>query len=113
MLRTLTPLSSSTSVHSSNLHRLVKGWAFQTDPLPNAQTVLEAAAVCKRPLQEQGILDDDTANEVTVEIVTRTVYKVPRGALAQLDAQPRKRPEDAGPEGSAPVITETPSLWRP
>lgn len=39
----------------------------------NAQTVLEAAALGKRTLQEQGTLDDDTAYELAVEIVTRTV----------------------------------------
>ena len=43
----------------------------------NAQTVLEAAALGKCILQEQGTLDNDTAYELTVEIVTRTIHKVP------------------------------------
>lgn len=42
-----------------------------------AQTVLEAAALGQRTLKDQGMLDDDTAYEFTVEVVTRTIHKVP------------------------------------
>jgi hypothetical protein len=43
----------------------------------SAQTVLEAAALARRTMIEQGTLDDDTAYELTVQIVTRTVHTVP------------------------------------
>ena len=63
-----------------------------------AGSVLEAAALGLKQLRETGMLDDDAALELTVELVTRTAHQVPMKRLAR---QRRPGPEGSGYEGEA------------
>lgn len=52
-----------------------------------AGSVLEAAALGLKQLRETGMLDDDAALELTVELVTRSAHQVPMAKLrAWLDS---------------------------
>ena len=60
-----------------------------------AGSVLEAAALGLRQLRDTGMLDDDAALELTVELVTRTAHQVPMNKLRMwlnsAGKDPRKR----------------------
>jgi hypothetical protein len=60
-----------------------------------ASSVLEAAALGLKQLRETGMLDDDAALELTVELVTRTAHQVPMNKLRAWLLSAGKNPRDA------------------
>jgi hypothetical protein len=60
-----------------------------------AGSVLEAAALGLKQLRETGMLDDDAALELTVELVTRSAHQVPMNKLRTWLDSAGKDPREA------------------
>lgn len=57
--------------------------------------MLEAAALGSKQLRETGMLDDDAALELTVELVTRSAHQVPMNKLRMWLDSTGKDPREA------------------
>lgn len=60
-----------------------------------AGSILEAAALGVKQLHETGMLDDEAAIDVTVEVIARTAHQVPANRLRAWLASAGRDPREA------------------
>ena len=71
------------------------GCGFRHSTTVYASSVLEAAALGVKQLRETELLDDQSAVDVTVEIIARTTHQVPANKLRAWLASAGKDPPEA------------------